>query len=124
MNIGVKLSRIRNEDFIWLIYIFIAIFAIISDYYEKDFLLHNNYESQKKFKKINIAILVVAFFIYLYFISINYKDMQELKYSLNKKEVVTSHVAFIAATLFLIGGILNILVEINRDTPIEDVGVI
>jgi len=124
MNIGIKLNRLRTEDMIWIIYLFISIAALISDKYERDFLLTKNYQSQKKFKLINITIFIVAFFIYFYFVIINYQDINSLKKEATKKEVITSHVALIAALLFLVGGIINIWVELNRDTPDEDVGII
>lgn len=124
MGIGIKLNRLRTEDMIWIIYLFISIAALISDKYERDFLLTKNYQSQKKFKLINITIFIVAFFIYFYFVIINYQDINSLKKEATKKEVITSHVALIAALLFLVGGIINIWVELNRDTPDEDVGII
>lgn len=124
MNIGIKLQRLKTEDMIWVIYLFIAIAALISDKYEKDFLLTNKPSSQKTFKTINITVLTIAFFIYLYFLLINYEDIKSLKRSATKKEVITSHVAFIAAVLFLIGGILTLWAEINRDTPLDDIGLV
>ena len=78
MNTGIRLQRIRNEDFIWIIYFFIAMAAIISDKFERDFALTNDPNSQKKFKTINITVLTIAFFIYLYFLLINYSDVREL----------------------------------------------
>lgn len=124
MNIGVKLSRLNREDFIWIIYLFIALFALLSDKYERDYLLHNNLVSHKKFKTINITILIVAFFIYLYFVLINYEDIKSLRCNITKKEVITHHASLVAALLFLVGGLISIWVEINRDTPLEDVGII
>ena len=124
MNIGVKLQRLKNEDFIWIIYFFIAIAAIISNIYERNFNLTNNINSQKKFKTINIAIFIIVFFIYLYFVLINYEDVKTLRKEATKKEVITSHLALIASLLFLIGGLIFVFVEINRDTPNEDVGII
>lgn len=47
MNIGVKLQRLKTEDLIWIIYLFIAIAALISDYYERNYLQTNNSTSQK-----------------------------------------------------------------------------
>lgn len=124
MGIGVKLQRLRNEDFIWIVYFFIVLAALVSDKLEREFVLTNDYTKQKKFKLINIAILVVAFFIYLYFVLINYDDICYLRGNATKKEVLTSHAAFIAALLFLVGGIITLWAEIHRDTPQEDVGII
>jgi len=124
MNIGVKLQRLRNEDFIWTIYFFIALAAIISDKYEKDFILTNNPKKQKIFKTINITVLSIAFFIYLYFLLTNYQDIKSLKINATKKEVITSHLALVGAILFLVGGIATLIAEINRDTTPDDIGAI
>jgi len=117
MGIGVKLQRINTEDFIWVIYFFIALAAIISDTYEKKFLLNNDLISQKKFKTINITIFIVALFIYVYFVFINYEDIKILKRNASKKEVLNQHLSLIAALLFLIGGVINLYVELTGDTP-------
>ncbi len=117
MNIGIKLQRIQTEDFIWVIYFFIALAAIISDTYERQFLINNNLKSQKKFKTINITIFIVALFIYLYFVFINYEDIKILRKNATKKEVLSQHLSLIAALLFLIGGIINLYIELTSDTP-------
>ena len=124
MNTGIRLQRIRNEDFIWIIYFFIAMAAIISDKFERDFALTNDPNSQKKFKTINITVLTIAFFIYLYFLLINYSDVRELRRNATKKEVITSHLALIGSILFLIGGIVTLIAEINSDNLSNDTGVI
>lgn len=124
MGIGVKLQRLRQEDWIWIIYFFIVIGALLSNHFERKFLFSENGEDQKKFKILNITIFCVAFFIYLYFVLINYEDIMSLKKEASKKEVVTSHAALIGAILFLVGGAIYLWVEINRDTPDEDVGLL
>lgn len=117
MNIGVQLQRIKTEDFIWVIYFFIALFAIISDAYEKNFLIYKDYKSKKIYKTINITIFVVALFIYVYFVFINYEDVQMLKKEATKKEVLNRHLSLISALLFLVGGVIALYVEITGDVP-------
>lgn len=119
--IGVKLQRLNIEDLIWIIYLFIAIAAIISDSYERNFLLTKNLISQKKYKTINITIFCVALFIYVYFVFVNYQDVTTLKKELSKKEVLNKHLALISALLFLIGGAIALYVELTSNTP-EDIG--
>lgn len=121
MNIGIKIQRTRREDLIWVIYFFIALAAIISDHYERIFLLTKNPQSQKKFKTINIAIFIVALFIYLYFVFLNYEDISELKRNATKKEVLNRHIGLISALLFLVGGVLALYAEIFS-TNSEDIG--
>ncbi len=124
MGIGIKLQRLKTEDFIWVVYIFIAIAAIVSNHFEKDYILTKNLKNQKKFKVINITIFCIAFFIYLYFVLLNYENISDLKRQATKKEVITAQAGLIAALLFLVGGIINLFVEINQNTPDEDIGLI
>lgn len=123
MNIGIRLQRLNNEDMIWVVYLFIAIAAIISDKFERDFILSKNTIAHKKFRTINVVVLTVALFIYIYFVFLNYEDVATLKKEVTKKEVILSHASLIAALLFLVGGIITLFVEINRANAInEEIG--
>lgn len=117
MNIGIRLQRLRNEDFIWIIYLFISIFAIISDYFERKFVLNKDLKSQKVFKTINITIFITALFIYTYFVLINYEDINTLKKEVSKKEGLNRHLSLISSLLFLIGGALALYIELNSGNP-------
>lgn len=120
MNIGVKLQRLNNEDMIWVVYLFIAIAALISDKFERDFLLSKNPVAHKKYRIINITVLTIALFIYIYFVFINYEDVNTLKKEITKKEVILNHASLVAALLFLVGGIITLFVEINRANAIDE----
>ena len=71
MNIGVKLQRVREENFIWVVYFFIIIAALLSNAYEKYFLETGDYRKEKIFRTLNITIFCVAFFIK----AISYKSL-------------------------------------------------
>ncbi len=124
MNIGIKLKRLKNEDLIWLIYFFIVIGALMSNEYEKNYLLTGDSSNQKRFKILNITIFCVAFFIYLYFVLLNYEDVQTLRKDASRKEVLNVHIGLISSILFLVAGALAIVGEINRGGPDEDIGFI
>lgn len=124
MNIGVKLQRISEENFIWVVYFFIIIAALLSNAYEKYFLETGDFRKQKIFKTLNITIFCVAFFIYLYFVVISYQNVQELRESSTKKEVLSAHMQLIASLLFLVAGGIALLAEINREDPDTDIGVV
>ena len=124
MNIGVKLQRISEENFIWVVYFFIVIAALLSNAYEKYFLETGDYSKQKIFKTLNITIFCIAFFIYLYFVIISYQNVQELKETSTKKEVLSAHMQLIASLLFLVAGGIALFAEINREDPDTDIGVV
>lgn len=120
MNIGIRLKRLNDEDLIWLVYFFIIIGAVISNRYEKRFLLNGDIESQKKVKILNITVLSVAFFIYVYFVAINYESVDLLRQDSTKKEVINAHVSLIASLLFLVAGGLTLWAELDRDLEATD----
>ncbi len=100
-----KLKNLRNEDFIWLIYIFVSIFAIISNKLEKRYYLFRSYQDKKMYKYINITIFIIALLIYLYFVSLDLK---------NKRRTIDSKLHLFAALLFFIGGIIYLYLEIKN----------
>lgn len=118
--IGVKLRDIHIENFIWIIYLFIAAAALLSNHFEEDFLKTNNKKDYRIYKKINITIFIIAFFIYLYFLYHNFKNVSELKKNAsNNKKLLFAQINVIAAILFLVGGILYLYTESNDiDTEI------
>lgn len=124
MNIGIKLQRISEENFIWVVYFFIIIAALLSNAYEKYFLETKDFRMQKIFKTLNITIFCVAFFIYLYFVVISYQNVQELRETSTKKEVLSAHLQLIASLLFLVAGGIALVAEINREDPDTDIGVV
>lgn len=124
MNIGVKLQRINTENFIWLIYFFIIIAALISNEYEKHYLKTGDLKGQKIFKTLNITVFCVAFFIYLYFVITNYENIEQLKQTSTKKEVISAHLNLIASLLFLVAGGISLYAEINKDDLDTDIGLV
>ena len=124
MNIGVKLQRVREENCSWVVYFFIIIAALLSNAYEKYFLETGDYRKEKIFRTLNITIFSVAFFIYLYFVVISYENVQELRETSTKKEVLSAHMTLIASLLFLVAGGIALCAEINRENPDTDIGVV
>ncbi len=124
MNIGIKLNRLKKENLIWLIYFFIIIAALLSNAYEKYFLETKDYRNEKIYRTLNITVFCVAFFIYLYFVIVSYEDVEYLKKTSTKKEVIHAHVQLIAAILFLVAGGLALYNEINKAAPDTDIGLV
>ena len=63
-----QLKELKVEDFIWIIFIFVSIMAIVSDKYEKDWVVSKKTSSYKTYKGINIFLLGISFLVYLYFV--------------------------------------------------------
>lgn len=120
-NINENFKDLEIEDLIWLIYIFLAIAALISNYYEKTSLIFNNKQYNKNSKSINITIFIITFFVYLYFVYLNWRNIK--KEYLNNQNILLSQAKLIAALLFLVGGIIYLITEI-QDTDNAEIGII
>ena len=123
MDVFARLKRLKNEDFIWIIYFFIAAFAIFSNKLEREYVLNNSNIAYKKSKTINIILFLVAFFIYLYFVLLFTQDLNNMEKNFNNEKYRNTFLQLIAALLFLIGGIIY-LVEAISERDIEEIGFI
>lgn len=112
MDILRRLKILRTEDFIWIIYFFIAAFAIFSNAFERDFVITNNSYSYKKSKVINITLFFTTFFIYLYFVLLFTTDLNNMEKNFNNSRYRNTFLQLIAALLFLIGTIIFLTQEI------------
>lgn len=122
-NVLRKLQLLKQEDFIWLIYFFIVTFAIISNNLERKSVIYNDSFSRKKASKINTTILIIAFFIYLYFVLITFDDLKNLQRIATKKEVKVTFERFIANLLFLVAGAIAIYADYDSNTIGTDIAI-
>ncbi len=112
---GETLKEVRVEDYIWIIYIFLAIFAIISNHYETEYLNKHSKRDENIFRTINTEIFIVTFIIYLYFVYINYKHLKRLNLNSSPKQIFLANAGLVAALLFLIGGGISLYISIIGD---------
>ncbi len=115
MKMEKRLKKLKIEDYIWIIYFFIAAFALLSNHYERDFILNKNFSAYKKEKTINVTIFFVALFIYLYFVLNFMDDLEDIEHNLNNPKYRNKLLQLIAAILFLVGGIIYLYLEITTD---------
>ena len=106
------LGELRIEDYIWLIYIFLAIFAIVSNHYERNYLKRHNKQAENLFRTINSEIFIISFFIYLYFVYINYKHLKEMTPNTSKKDYFFGNLGLVASIFFLIGGAISLYISL------------
>ena len=121
MNVFNRLERLNSENKIWIIYFFIAAFAILANNYEKDFLTNKNLKSYQIEKTMHIVIFLVAFFIYLYFFLVIIKDLTNMEKNFNNTKYRNTFLQLIAALLFLVGGAVYLVLEVTTSET-EEIG--
>ncbi len=117
-DISENLKELEIEDFIWIISLFSACFALLSNKLEKDYLYTHNLSKEKEYKTINIALLVIAFFIYLYFMMLNYKRIKNSTHQ-SFKQMRINNANFLAATLIVLATIIYIMTSILSTNELE-----
>ncbi len=116
-NLTQTLQELKNEDFIWIIYSFIVLGALISNVLERDWVVKREEKSRKESKFINETIFLVTFIIYFYFVTLTYKRVKETKMqNVSIKTLFLNEANFVAACLFLIGGAIYLFTEVASDT--------
>lgn len=119
-NFSRTLQELKIEDFIWIIYSFIVLGAMISNVLERDWVLKHHEKSRREYKKINETIFVVTFIIYFYFVVLTYQRVIESKQQhIPIKTLFLNEANFVAACLFLIGGAIYLFTEFASDTPLS-----
>ncbi len=119
MSLNAKLKKLKIEDFIWIVYFFIAAAALYSNYDERKFLLFHNQKSYQEKKNINVTIFFIALIIYIYFVLNNIEDLNNIEQNFNNPTYCYKLAQLVAALLFLIGGIIYLIVEIKDPIPDE-----
>lgn len=117
-DINENLKELEIEDFIWVISLFSACFALLSNKLEKDYLYTHNLSKEKEYKTINITLLVIAFFIYLYFMMLNYKRIKNSTHQ-SFKQMRINNANFLAATLIVLATIIYIMTSILSTNELE-----
>lgn len=110
-----SLKELNTEDKIWITYFFLAGFAIYSNHLERVSILNQNKNARLHSKTINITLLSIGFFIYLYFFFLAYKNLKELAPNASPKELLAENIQFLATVFLLTGSILILLAEILKE---------
>lgn len=120
-NFAKQLTRVRDENIIWVIYLFVIIFNFISNKYERDYLMYKNIEDKRIYKTINKTLVIVLFLLYLYFLGLSIEDFKGLNNKSTIKEINDTKLSVITNILFLVGGAIVIyLTYTGADTTDVD----
>ena len=122
-TIAEKLKETAIEDIIWLVYPFIIGANLYSNYLERDYIKNHNLRSRDLFRQINKYVLIIAFFIYLYFVYQSYGSVRNLKENASDKKVFLTNLTLITAVLFLIAGGINIFIQ-NNSVFDDEIGLV
>ena len=111
-----KINALNLDDLVWYIYIFISVAALYSNKLEKQYTLTQDRKKLQEFHSINLVVLTIAFFVYIFFVFTSFKKFNQIKDASTLSGVI-------ASILFLVGGGIFLYLELkSSNTEINDVG--
>ena len=115
-----KLRQLRNEDYIWIIYIGIIILSWYSNSLERKYFIYNDEVSKERYRKIIILIFSILVIIYLYFFKDSLNDLRNVDFCKNSKKGKLSVLSSISSLLILISGLIFLYIAIvDEDIDVE-----
>ena len=107
-----KLEDIREENFIWIIYIIIIILSYYANGKETKYLLFDDEESKKEYQCLLILIFSILVIVYYHFAKSSYDDYMGLDDNVSDKIKKMHLASFIGSLLVLISGIIFLSIVI------------
>lgn len=101
------IKRLSFENWIWVIYIVVAIFSIYGDELIKKSIREHDKKANELAKKVFLGILITTILIYLYFLARNYEDLRKHP---NEKEY---QVRFLGSILVIAGVVCFLYFQLN-----------
>lgn len=106
-----ELKRLKFENIIWAIFIFISALNILGDFNSEKFVLTKNKQYENNSNYIFEFTLIVTLFIYIYFFSRNYKFYQKAP-----DEEKNLYLIKVLGSSFLIVGIILLIYFQTKQT--------
>lgn len=119
-DLNKKLTQLKIEDFIWIIYLGIIALSFYSNNLEKNYFLKHNLKDKEKYQQNMILIFSILILVYLYFLQDSFEDFKNLsaKDSPQKRKLVT--LSFIASLLIAISGFIFLYIAlVDKDLQVE-----
>ena len=77
-DLNKKLNQLKNEDFIWIIYLGIIALSFYSNHLEREYFLKKNPNDKERYQQNMILIFSILIIVYLYFLKDAFEDFKNL----------------------------------------------
>ena len=94
-NLNEKLKQLKNEDFIWLLYIGIIFLSWFANGLERKYFIYNDLKSKDSYRSIMVLIFVILIIVYFYFLKDSYDDLKKLTISDSNNKKKLTYLSFI-----------------------------
>lgn len=114
-SIKERLRELKNEDFIWIIYIGIIFLSWFSNSLERSYFKTFNTEYRDKYRSIIILIFSVLIVVYFYFFKESLKDLKNLKENDSDQKKILVFLSFLGSLFILLSGIIFLYIAIKDE---------
>jgi len=114
-SIKERLRELKNEDFIWVIYIGIIFLSWFSNNLERTYFKTFNTDYRDKYRSVIILIFSVLIVVYFYFFKESLKDLQNLKENDNSQKKILVFLSFLGSLFILLSGIIFLYIAIKDE---------
>ena len=109
-NIENEIRRLNFEDILWGIFIILSILNIVSNNYQKKYVITEYQIYEDKANNISIFVLTILVFVYLYFFNRNYNMYN------NKINFIKIYsIKLMRSFFFVIGALCLLYFQVNSD---------
>lgn len=105
-----EINRLNFEDVLWIIFVILSLLNIVSNNYQKEYILTNNQEYENKANIISVTVLIILLLIYIYFFLRNYN-----MYINKDKTSNEDKIKVFGSLLFIIGTLCLLYFQINSN---------
>ena len=106
-----EIRRLNFEDLLWVIFIFLSIMNIVSNKFQKEYVINDDQYYEDRANNISICVLTILVFIYLYFFLRNYNMYKNKGIDVAKEDFIK----VVGSLLFVIGTICLLYFQISSD---------
>ena len=114
-SIKERLRELKNEDFIWVIYIGIIFLSWFSNSLERSYFKTFNTEYRDKYRSIIILIFSILIVVYFYFFKESLKDLKNLKQNDSDQKKILVFLSFLGSLFILLSGIIFLYIAIKDE---------
>lgn len=106
-----EIKRLNFEDILWVIFIFLSIMNIVSNNFQKEYVISNEQYYEDRAGNISIFVLTILLLVYLYFFIRNY-NMYKNK-GLDATQI--DFIKVIGSFFFILGTLCLLYFQVHSD---------
>ena len=106
-----EIKRLNFEDILWVIFIFLSIMNIVSNNFQKEYVISNEQYYEDRAGNISIFVLTILLLVYLYFFIRNY-NMYKNK-GLDATQI--DFIKVIGSIFFILGTLCLLYFQVHSD---------